>query len=116
MTTRTTAPKPFTKHLEDEVVYGFIFDDVLPSGVTISSVGAATITTVSGTSTTPLAAAGQAGNAAAFDDDEGYSVAIGRAVRATVSGGTAGCVYNVRFEAVASNGEHYGGDWRVSVE
>src|SRR5262245_10659713 len=116
MTTRTTAPRAFNKHKEDEPSYGFIFDDVLPSGVTISSVAAPIITTVSGSSTTALSVTGQAANAAAVDDDDGLSVAIGRAARATVTGGTSGCVYNVMIEVTCSNGEHYGGDWRVSVE
>jgi hypothetical protein len=115
MTVKTKAPKPFAKHVEDEVQYGFVFDDVLPEGDTIVS-ASTSVSTVSGTSSTALSVSGAAANAAAFNDDDGFEVAIGRAVQATVSGGTAGCVYQVRVEAVTSEGEHYGGDFRVSVE
>lgn len=123
MTTRTVADKPFQKHVEDETQYGFIFDDVLPTGVTISSVALPSsdgytsgIKTISGTSITALTIAGQAANAAAFDDDDGYEVAIGRAVQATIAGGTKGCQYGIRLEVTCSNGEKYGGDWIVNVE
>ena len=116
MTTRTHASKPFTKHPDDSVQYGYVFDDVLPTGVTISSVSTPTITVLSGSSTTALTLAGQAANVAAYDDDDGVSVPIGRAVRATTAGGTVGCVYGVEIKVTASNGEVYAGDWRVIVE
>lgn len=116
MSNRTHAPKPFTKHPLDSVQYGYVFDDVLPSGVTISSVTAPTITTLSGVSSTALTVTGQAPNAAAYEDDDGRTIAIGRAVRATTAGGTAGCIYGVEIKVTASNGEVYAGNWRVNVE
>jgi hypothetical protein len=116
MTTRTTADRPFTKHALDQAQYGFIFDDALPPDVTIASVATPTISTLSGSSTTPLTIAGEAPNDAAFDDDEQREVAIGRAVQGTCSGGTSGCTYQVQVVVTCDNGEVYGGDFRVIVE
>ena len=113
---RCRGQKPFNKHRSDSVVYGFDFTNVLPSGVTISSTSADTISTLSGTSSTALTATGETPNAAAYTNDEGETVAIGKAVRATIAGGTAGCKYQVTFVVTASNGELYGGDWEVDVE
>ena len=117
MSTRTYAPKPFTKHALDSVQFGYIFDDeILPSGVTISSVTTPVITVAEGTSTTALTLSGAAANVAVFTDDEGRSVGIARAVRATTAGGTAGVIYRVAITVTASNGEIYTGVWTVSVE
>lgn len=117
MSTNTHAPKRFFKHALDSIQYGYIFDDeVLPEGVTISSVSAPVIATVSGTSTTPLTVSGQVANGAAFTGGDDRLVAIGRAVRATTAGGTAGCVYSVTITITASNGEVYTGVWKVEVE
>jgi len=117
MSTKTYAPQPFTKRDTETLQYGYIFDDeVLPDGVTIDSVSAIVISTAEGTSTTPLTLAGEQENAAAFTDDDGFTVAIGRAVRATTAGGTAGCTYHVEITVTASNGEIYTGVWTVIVE
>lgn len=115
MSNFVTAQEPFRKHRNDSTVKGFIFDCILPSGVTISSVADGTVTTVSGTSSTALTCTGETPNSAAFDDDEGVEVAIGKAVQATVGGGTAGCVYKIALVATGSDGQTYGGDFLVEV-
>jgi hypothetical protein len=116
MSTRTHAPDPFTKHPLDAPQYGYIFDEVLPPGVTISSITTPTVSVLSGSSTTALTLTGPAANVAAYDDDDGREVPAGRAVRATTAGGTIGCVYGVEIKITASNGELYAGNWRVNVE
>lgn len=109
------ATKIFSRHTYDSVVYGFVFDAVLPSGTTISTVDATTVALVSGTNTTPLTATGGAANGAALTDDDGNTVAIGRAVQATVAGGTDRARYSITVKVTASSGEKYGGVWFVEV-
>lgn len=112
----TRADKKFCKHPYDEVVWGFIFSNILPTGVTISTVDAVTVEVEKGTSTTNLTIASQTVNAAAFDDDDGDEVAIGHAVQATVSGGTDGVWYKVTIKVTFSSGEKFGGVFIVHVE
>jgi hypothetical protein len=109
------AAKNFIKHTYDAPVYGFIFDAVLPSGTTVSTVDSTVVAVDDGVSTLTLTLAGTAANGSAFTDDDGNTVAIGRAVQATVSGGTAECMYSITVKITASNGEKYGGVWVVEV-
>lgn len=110
------ATRVFQKHTYDQVVYGFIFDAVLPTGTTITAVEAAAIVTERGTSPTALLVASPAANVVQFTDDDGNTVGVGRAIQATVSGGTARCTYGVTIKVTASNGEKYGGVFPVEVK
>lgn len=112
----TRAEGKFCKHPYDEVVWGFIFADLLPTGVTIASVDDVDIEVEQGTDVTTLVVAGATVNAAAFDDDDGEEVAIGKAVRATVSGGTDAVWYLIQIKVTLSSGEKFGGAFLVHVE
>ena len=103
-----TAPQRHTISAGSTRLLAFIFTDDLPSGVvltgtpTVDEVGAdvLTITNV-------------AVNTATFvDDNTGDTIAIGHAVQALVSGGTAGTEYQLRCTVSndASPAETYVGD------
>lgn len=105
---------PFTKHPDDSGQYAFIFTKAItiPDGLTITSVGTITIRVDSGTddALTTLVVGAGAPNAATFVDDDGNTVAVGKAVLANVSGGTDGVRYLVKIPATLSNSRVIAGE------
>lgn len=111
------ATKPFIKHPDDSGTYSFIFEDAinLPSGLTISSVGASEVRVESGTSVTALTVGSGSANSSTFVDDDGETVPIGKAVQASMSGGTTDVNYIVKFPVTLSNGRVVGGEFPVWI-
>lgn len=114
------AQKPFTKGAGETKVFLLDCTDFLPPGATIASVnGSPAVTTLSGTSTTPLAVAGIDTNDVAIDYESACGtdteVAIDKGIQATYSGGTAGCTYLVVFTWTNSEGETEQGGVRVEM-
>lgn len=104
------AEKPIKIHPSDSEDLGFIFEDALAEGDTISSA------TVSVEPSGELSFSGAAANAATFNDrpdDQGNTVPIGKAVVAQPSGQVAGKNYDVTVVATLSSGRAKAGVWDV---
>ena len=112
----TRSNTKFCKHPNDEVVWGFIFTDLLPTGVTIASIDSIEVDVEKGEDDDTLVVANEAVNVVAFDDDEGNEVAVGHAVRATVSSGTADVFYTITVTVTFTNDEKFAGVFPVHVE
>ena len=112
---------PFVKHPTDAgsggTTYAFIFEDAinLPAGLTISSVGAITVAVESGTDSTTLVVGSGTANAASFEDDDGNTVPIGKAVLADMSAGTNGVNDLVTIPVTLSSGRVVAGVFPVWV-
>lgn len=91
------ASKPKVKHSEESIKFGFDFTKLLRTGEALTGTPTVTCTAVTGSGGTvnDLTIASIAVNAAAFDNDEGGSVAIGDGVQARISGGVDGCDYTL---------------------
>lgn len=96
------ATAPVEAHPVDDEQYGADFTRRLPSGVTITS---ATLTQklTDGTATTDLTLGAAAPNAATFTGRRGQTVAIGKGVLFTASGGTAWTDYLITVKATCSD-------------
>jgi hypothetical protein len=111
-----TAPVEFCKHVADSVRWAFVFD-VLQAGDTIASVVSIDIEEVEGeTDSSELTVGDAEPNDTAVTGDEGEVWDIGRAVMATVEGGTANVKYAVTIVVTTTNGETLGGKWLVCVQ
>lgn len=109
MPERVIAPIPFTKHSYDEAVYGLVFANILPAGVTISSLDSTT-STPSG-----LTITGGTPNSSSYTDDDGDTVAANTAIQATISGGTDGSTYTITFNCTLSDSSKRAGVVRMRV-
>lgn len=103
------------KHPWESFVIGLVYDALLPTGVTISSVEAPEIATERGTSSTALTLSGAAPNAVQFAH-KGDTIAVGRGVQATLAGGTARCRYAVTVKGTCSNSEKVAVIWTIEVK
>lgn len=105
------AEQPIKIHPSDSEDLGFIFEDALPADVTITSVTSITVSP-----STELAFTGEAANSATFNDrpnDQGNTVAVGKAVVAQPGGQVAGENYDVTIVVGLSNGRSKAGVWEV---
>jgi len=93
-----SAIRPLVKHPDESILFGVDFTPLLAADEILS--------TVVGVSAalTGLALSSQAVNAAAFPNDEGGTVAIGKGVRFRAAGGTTGSDYVLTVTATTSTG------------
>ncbi|MEO1063760.1 MAG: hypothetical protein AAFZ07_20270 [Actinomycetota bacterium] len=118
------ATRRLEKHADDDRQFGFVFDALLATGVTITDVGEITIEVVEDPGTLEgaspsLTVANDQSNATGFTDDAGNTVPIGKAVLADVAGGVASTsnsvVYLVTIRVTTSDDETLAGGFEVEV-
>lgn len=109
------ATKVLEKQADESFVCGINFTNVIPDGVTISSV-ARTVTTKAGSTTSQITYTGATANASTLTDDDGNGVAVGKAAQGTLAAGAANCRYEVLLVATLSNGEIRSGILDVTME
>lgn len=101
------SPHVVQVHPDENLPKDLVFQDALPSGVTISSVDSVVVTLTEGTEVDPLLVpiAGASVNPAQFTDPRsGLTVDANKSVQVNVSGGTKGCDYDVKVVVVLSSG------------
>lgn len=104
MTESVSAVAARTKHPSESILYAIDFTALLSSGETLS--GTPTVTG----SPSGLTIGTPAVNTATLVDDEGNTVAIGKAVQVRISAGTAGIDYVLTVSCATT-----GSDTRVGV-
>jgi hypothetical protein len=99
MTQQLIAAEPVTKHPDETLIPGV---DFTAFGLSASEtlIGTPTITPPSGITTSSPAV-----NVATFSNRKGGTVAIGKGVVFTVTGGTADTDYNIKVQCVTSAGQ-----------
>ena len=85
----------------ESIKFGWDFTKLLRTGESLNGTPTVVCTAFSGTggATADLTIASVAVNTAAFDNDEGGSVAIGDGIQARITGGVAGVDYTLRCRA-----------------
>ena len=117
MTVRTVAPKEFVKR--DTAVRKWQVDC---TPILTTPGGATTISSVTGSpeispiTASPLVISGAAPTSIATVDNDGFSVAAGKAIEFTASGGLAGQRYLVVINFAMPNGESDEAPFYVNVE
>lgn len=94
-----SASRPKVKHPAESLLFGVDFSKLLIAGETLASVASV------GATPSGLTISGLSVNAAAFDNDEGGTVAAGRGAQFRVAAGAAGTDYTltVTVATTASN-------------
>lgn len=92
------ASRPKVKHPDESLLFGVDLTKLLSTGETLSSVVSVTAVPA-GLTINSLAV-----NAAAFDDDEGGTVAVGNGARFRAAAGTAGVDYALTVTVTTSAG------------
>ena len=103
------AKKPFVVHPNDSRKYGFGFGTLLPTGVTISTVDAVTVSGGDGS----LTASSKAVITSSSTDALGNEIAANEGVSATLKDGKAGQDYKVTADVTDSNSEKISGVFPV---
>ena len=104
-----------TKKPGESIAFGFSLSELLDSGETLTGTPTVTPIAIGTADVDNLSIGSPSVNVAAFDNDEGKTVAVGEGVQVQISGGLAGEDFELSVLATTTKGNTRGGDGPLRI-